>query len=488
MRPDGTFRLDARPFAAVAALACLAAAGGTYVPDEGDIPVRVWQTTERKPFREILTTPFTVHAYSDKEPLDVDAAQPDHEFLGLGVSMTDASAWMLSQLSPERRRALLEMVFSPDAGAGLSALRLNIGASDYSTALYTYDDTPGDVEMKRFSVARDDRYLFPMVKESVAVNPAMFLFAAPWSPPGWMKDTGRFVDGNFKDGNELALANYLCAYAKACRARGLPLRAVNVQNESNLSTKGRYPSCVFTGEQEARVAKVLARRLREDGLDAKVWIWDHNYYGATNRVPRQLADPDLRAAIGGVSWHSYRPPAAPMGDLHRQYPDIPFYHSEMGPAIVTDERTEFWWCDRIFDALENGCRLFTGWNLCLTDDGQPLTGPHGCAGLVAVDLDTGAFTPSPQYRVFRHIGPFVKRGARLLHVAGERDGTRLVLFRNPSGEHVLVIGCLGTSANEKKIPRARVHVKYRDEWLAVPLPYGVWSLTTVVFGAAETPQ
>ena len=300
-----------------------------------------------------------------------------------------------------------------------------------------------------------------------------------------MKDTGRFVDGRFKDGNELALANYLCAYVKACGARGLRLGAVTVQNESVLSTKGRYPSCVFTGEQEARVAKTFARRLREDGLDAEVWIWDYNYWGATNRVARQLEDVELKAAIGGVAWHSYRPPAAPMGALHRKHPDMPFYHTEMGPAITTDERTEFWWCDRIFDALENGCRMFTGWNLCLTDDGQPLVGPHGCAGLMTVDPDTGDFTPSCQYRVFRHIGPFVKRGAKLLHAEGERDGTRTVLFRNPSGEYVLVIGCVGRSTLDKKIPRARIHVKFHNEWLAVPLPFGTWSLTTVVFGGGD---
>ena len=475
----------AASLAAVCAVSA-SADSGTYFPGEGDIPVRVWQTTGKKPFREIFTTPFTVHEYTDKQPLDVDAAQPDneYEFLGVGVSMTDASCWILSHIAPEKRRALLEAVFSPDGekGAGLSAVRLNIGASDYSTALYTYDEVAGDVDMKHFSVKRDDAYLFPMVKEAMKVNPSLFLFAAPWSPPTWMKTTGRLVDGRFKDGCEAALSNYLCAYAKACRERGLELGAINVQNECNYSTKGMYPSCVFTSAQESAVAKALSCKLKEEKLDAKVWIWDHNYNHATNRVAGQLADPALKAAIGGVAWHSYRVPATPMGELHKAHPDVPFYHTEMGPSIITDVRTEFWWCDRVFEAFENGCRSFTGWNLCLTDDGQPLTGPHGCGGLVAVDLDTGDFVPSSQYRVFRHIGPFVGRGAKLLHVEGERDGTRTVLFRNPDGRHVLVIGCSGESASASKVVRrARVHVKFRNEWLAVPLPYGTWSVTTVVF-------
>ena len=321
-----------------------------------------------------------------------------------------------------------------------------------------------------------------MVKEAMAVNPAIFLFAAPWSPPGWMKDTGSFVEGRFKDGNELALANYLCAYAKACRDRGLELGAVTVQNEVELSTKGMYPSCTFTEEQESRVARLFARRLKEEGLSPAVWIWDYNYRGATNRVAKQLDDPETRAAVGGVAWHSYRPDPKWMGELHRRHPDVPFYHTEMGPAVNSPERTERWWADIVFGALENGCRTFTGWNLCLTGDGQPMTGPHGCAGLVAVDLETGDFEPSAQYRLFRHIGPFVKRGARLLHVDGDRDGAATILYRNPSGEHVLVVACGGLAEGREGPPRARVHVKWLGKWLAVPLPYGTWSITTVVFG------
>ena len=199
------------------ALAAISAASaGTYLPGEGDIDVRVFQTTETHAFRELDTSPFTGHLYTNRAPIDVDAAEARGTYKGLGVSMTDASAWILSKLSPEKRRAILEAVFSP-SGANLRGVRLNIGSSDYSTALYNYNETPGDVEMRHFSVARDDHWLFPMVKEAMAIRPDLFLFAAPWSPPSWMKTTGNFVDGHFKDGMEQALANYLLAYVKACR-------------------------------------------------------------------------------------------------------------------------------------------------------------------------------------------------------------------------------------------------------------------------------
>ena len=56
------------------ATAAGAAFAGTYLPGEGNFDVSVWQTTGDKPFREILTSPFTVHAYTNRAPIDVDAA------------------------------------------------------------------------------------------------------------------------------------------------------------------------------------------------------------------------------------------------------------------------------------------------------------------------------------------------------------------------------------------------------------------------------
>ena len=471
---------------ACGALAVGSAVAGTFLPGEGNFDVSVWQTTGEKPFREILTTPFTVHAYTNRAPIDVDAAEVRGTFEGLGVSMTDSSCYLLSRLAPENRRALLEAVFSPTKGAGLRGVRLNIGSSDYATGIYNYNENDGDVEMTKFSVARDDNWVFPMVKEALAVNPDLFLFAAPWSPPGWMKTTGNFIDGHFKDGCERAYANYLTAYVKACRDRGIDVKAVTAQNESSLSTRGTYPSCVFSAEQEAAVAKLFAARLKEEGLSTVPWLWDHNYDG-TDRLVRQLDGLGLASVVGGIAWHSYSNGEERMGELKAKYPDIPFYHTEMGPAKHDPRRNEQWWAGKLRRAFENGCESYTGWNLCLDADGQPLVGPHLCMGLVTVDPETGDFTPSAQYNLFRHIGPFVKEGAQVLRAEGDEDGMETMLFRNPDGAYVLVAVCsAGRGAQDRPKPNAgeprpKLYVKCGGEYKHLPLPYGTWSVTTLVF-------
>ena len=453
----------------------------TFVPGAGGIDVRLYQTTADKGFRELPTAEFTIHSYPAAPAIDVDTAKELHEFLGLGASLTDSSAWILANMAPEKRERLLRDLFTAE-GCNLAALRLNMGASDYSTALYSYDDTPGDVDMKDFSLKRDETYLIPMAKAIQAVRPDVYWFAAPWSPPGWMKTSGLMIGGTLKDECRGALANYFVRYLQGCAAHGIRISAVTPQNEQFCDTGGQYPCCTYTQEMETRfVVDNLKPALKAAGLDTKIWIYDHDpKLRAIERIKDQLADGKMRSAVDGVAWHCYGSPeeATNMLEVAALHPDVPFYHTENGPHIVV-ERTEWWWAAKVFNMIQCGCRLFTTWNLCLDELGMPMTGAHLCGGFTVVDSATQEVSYSPQYNLFRHIGPFVKRGARVLEAEGFRDGTRLILFRNPDGENVLVVACDGSLV--RRIQRRRIVVKYKGLYKTLPLPGGVWSVSTLVF-------
>ncbi len=455
---------------------------GAYVAGEGGETLRLFQTTADKDFREIATPGFTIHPYPAVEALDVDAAEAGHEFLGLGASLTDASAWILATMPPENGARLLRELFSPE-GCNLGAIRLNIGASDYSTGLYCYDDTPGDTEMADFSLARDDEFLVPMAMAAKAVRPDLFVFAAPWSPPGWMKTSGLMISGTLRDEFMPALARYFTKYAQAWAERGVPIDAVTTQNETMCDTGGQYPCCPYTAAQEGVfVRDHLVPALRKAGLGTKIWLHDHDPNKAgVERVRELLAMPGVAEAVDGVAWHCYCSPgeAVNMAPLKEAHPSLGFYHTENGPHVVIQDRTEWWWAEKVFNMLQNGCSLFTSWNLCLDELGTPATGAHLCGGFVVVDSATGEVSYSPQYRLFRHIGPFVERGARVMRVEGSRDGTRLILFRNPDGTNVLVVACDGTLV--RNIQRRRLVVKYRGKYKTLPLPGGIWSVSTLVF-------
>ena len=115
-------------------------------------------------------------------------------FKGVGAAMTDSSAWLLhNQLSPSTRDHVMEALFG-HTGIGVAFLRVPMGASDFTATRtpYAYDDMPlgqSDPGLKHFSIAHDQAYILPLLREAERLDPDVYVLANPWSPPGWMKAT-----------------------------------------------------------------------------------------------------------------------------------------------------------------------------------------------------------------------------------------------------------------------------------------------------------
>ncbi|MCQ2135331.1 MAG: hypothetical protein MJY67_00295 [Bacteroidales bacterium] len=463
----------------VLALAALVFQAGaqTYVPKEGEISFKVLQTTKDHSIRQVRTTPFTAHGYSSMTPIDLDQAKPSHEFMGCGICMTDASCWLLSQMDIEKRYELLKEAFS-SRGLNFSIARLNCGSSDYATELYNYNDHVGDVDMKYFSVERDEKYMIPTLKMLSQFQPDLFLFSSIWSAPGWMKDSGAMCGGALLDDYMPAFASYWAAYLKAYKERGIKINAITVQNEPATDQRGGCPATLISAQQEMQLAsKYLPSAFKKAGLDTKIWVWDQNYSGV-DRVLTTLSDPKVRKSIDAVAWHPYSGKPEQMREVLAKYPGTKMHLTERGPNIVMKkEQDENWWCDLIFGALNNGCSSYTGWNLLLDEDGQPNTGRFACGGLYEINLESGKLSRSSQWTVFRQFNPYVKRGAQVMAVEQPDKNLTTITFRNPDGSFVIVV-----SARENP-ERQRVQIKFKDQYLALPLPMNTWSMTTILVDA-----
>src|SRR5690349_21848440 len=71
---------------------------------------------------------------------------------GFGASLTESSAVVINALPEAIRQQLMQDLFSPEEGIGLSRLRQPIGASDFALGNYTYADTPDDFTLSHFSL------------------------------------------------------------------------------------------------------------------------------------------------------------------------------------------------------------------------------------------------------------------------------------------------------------------------------------------------
>lgn len=451
------------------------AIAGSYVKREGEVKFKVYQSTKHHPIHEVRNTPFSKHYYSLFSPIDLDAAKPSHEYLGTGVSLTDASCWLLSQVDIETRHKFLKSVFSKQ-GLNLSMIRLNCGSSDYATELYNYNDTKGDVEMKNFSVARDEAYMIPIIKQVYDYCPDVYTFSSLWSAPGWMKDNGEMCGGKLLDSQMPAFANYWAAYLKAYKERGIKIDAVTVQNEPSTDQRGGCPATLVSAKQEIELAgKLMPAAFKRAGVDTKIWVWDHDFI-SWERVLEVLADKGVKRNADAVAWHPYSGKPEMMQEVRKVYPDIKMHLTERGPSFALGAaQDEKWWADCIFGALNNGCSSFSSWNLVLDENGQPNTGRHPCAGLYTIDIDKGTFVESSQVRLFKHFTPFVKRGAKILSIEQPDDNMIAIAFRNPTGEYVVCI-----AAADKPMKRQSLQLKYRGEYMLLSLPMNTWSVTTVI--------
>ena len=164
--------------------------------------VQIWETT---PDQTKLLEPqpdgmFVTDDGVELPTIDVDESVTYQQMDGFGASLTDSSAWLISHtLDSSQRDRLLNDLFSPTTGIGLTFLRQPMGASDFTASgNYSYDDMPAgqtDPTLAHFSIDHDRAELIPLLKQIKTINPALKLMASPWSPPGWMKTSDSMIGG-----------------------------------------------------------------------------------------------------------------------------------------------------------------------------------------------------------------------------------------------------------------------------------------------------
>jgi glucosylceramidase len=413
--------------------------------------IHAWTTTGERRFEKIEVEGWRPLPASPQPGIEIDTTRRFQSILGFGGAFTDASCYLLSQMDGGARHKLIEELTGP-TGLQMSVGRTCIGASDYSRNAYSFDDGPDpDPDLKRFSIAHDREYILPILRAVQETNPEMYLFSAPWSPPGWMKAGGSMLGGSMRKPPMAAYAQYFVKFLQAYQAEGVKIHAVTTQNEVDTDQDGRMPAALWGQEYEAEFIKeFLGPALEKASLDTKIWLLDHNY-DLWGRVVDQLEDPAVFRYVDGVAWHGYGGKPNAMTKVHDAFPSKHTYWTEGGPDITdTAYATDFaQWSGTFAGILRNWARCIVSWNVVLDERGMPNIGPFTCGGLVTLNSRTHEITRSGQYWAFAHYSKAIQRDARVVQSSGESAGVDHVAFLNPDSSHVLVVTNRG---GEKEIP------------------------------------
>ncbi|MFC4872688.1 glycoside hydrolase family 30 protein [Negadavirga shengliensis] len=422
----------------------------------------LWLTTgdRSKLLNQETDIPITKLDDSSLPAITLSLEDKKQHIEGFGAALTGSAAYLIQQkMNPSQRHALLQELFDPGVGIGLSYLRMTIGSSDFSLSDYTYNDLPHgqtDYNLERFSIEKDREDVIPVFREIINIAPNLKIMGSPWSPPAWMKTNNNLRGGKLKPEAYEVYAEYFVKYIEAFQAEGITVDAVTVQNEPLHFTAG-YPCMEMNSEeQNVFIRDFLGPKFKSKGISTDIILYDHNWDN-THFAISILNDPETREYVSGSAFHGYAGHVDATGIVHSSHPDKGLYFTEIsGGEWATNFSDNLQWnMSNIFiGTTRNWSKNVLMWNLALDQDfGPKNNGCQNCRGVVTINNNNGQVTRNVEYYSLGHFSKFVRPGAWRVgsNTSGNMDGIEHVAFSDQSGKKVVVISNNNNEAKELKV-------------------------------------
>ena len=446
-----------------------------------------WTVSTRDNYFQSVTIPVSQEQRADAKSIVIDRSRTAQTMKGFGTCFNELGWASLKVLPETELDSIFAEMFEPGKGGNLNRGRMSMGANDFSLDYYSPAETPGDFELKDFSIERDKQNVIPMMKKALQYNPDLFFFASPWCPPRWMKKTGHYAeravteemmklyqqyfeqlqtvsmtDGLYEQGplafRSVPMSNdavpgeegkegvtgfimepeYLDAYARlfgkfvdAYRAEGVNIQMVMPQNEPN--SDQNFPSCCWTAaDLNTFVGQYLGPEMEKHNTAV--------YFGTEERpdpllVDTLLQDPQSSKYIKGVAFQWAGKDALPT--INKNYPglDMVMSEQECGNGLNNWEGAMHSW-DLQRHYLSHGVTQYYYWNTSLFYDKPSRWGWYQNS-LVTVNEDDKTWTFTPEYYELKHLSHYVQEGAKKLELGGAYDD--VLGFVNPDNSVVLVM-------------------------------------------------
>jgi glucosylceramidase len=359
---------------------------------------------------------------------------------GIGGCFNEIGGEALLSLPKDKQQEIMCNLFDGTRGCGFNFCRIPIGASDFGLDAYSYSETAGDYTQSKFSIKRDEKFLLPFIKLALAINPKMKLFASPWSPPAWMKVSGKIVgvrpDNALKDSVEIysTYALYLSKYIKAYAKEGVAISRLNPQNETDMNST--YPSCVMVPrEMNNLVMNYLIPEFKLSNVKTEIWAGTYRTYGKLEAL-ELFADKKFRNSVSGVGLQYTKP--VHLNDFRALYPTVKMMHTE-GKCYNGDnsiKQAQARWTE-ISDYLNGGVENYAYWNMILNETGKS-TWNWKQNGLITINRSTGTVIYNPDYAVMYLVSKYIRPGdVRVAHFT-TGEPTSIVLKDN-NGSYILML-------------------------------------------------
>ncbi len=459
--------IDGRVVLLLLPIAALGCAGGDTHPAPTTATV-VQTSRSGDQLAEIATLEFGDARDAGRPVIALDPSAEYQTVLGFGGSFTESTAYVLSQLSAARRDEVIAAYFGP-SGADYTLTRTHINSSDFSLRNYAYAEVPGDSLLEHFTIEEDLDDIVPLIQDAAAVSTSGFrIVASPWTAPPWMKDNNAWNDGALEPQWYPTWALYFTKYIRAYEAEGIDIWGVTIENEP-LGNGANWESMIFSPASMADFLKNhLGPRFEQDGIDAKILVYDQNRDHVEEWADIILGDPDAAKYTWGTAVHWYSStvdwyPDA-LNAVHDRYPDKAILHTEgtIDSEIPVWQDDDWYWrreatdwgydwapeedkplhpkyaptfryARDIIGGLNSWLVGWIDWNMVLDTQGGPNHASNWCIAPVIAKPETDEVYYTPLYYVLAQFSKYIRPDAVRIGVTEHPDGLMVTAFRNVDG-------------------------------------------------------
>ncbi len=374
---------------------------------------------------------------------------------GFGFSEAFGRANSLYKESPAVQQQILNLLFSPTNGAGLTILR-NIINSDSSSIEPVSPGSPTAPPNYVWDGVDSGQVWLSQQAQRYGVR----IFADAWSAPGYMKTNDDQANGGYLCGSpgaptcstgdwRQAYANYLAKYVQDYRSVGVRISNIDFVNESNLTTS--YSSMLMTPAQAADFVKVLGPTLVADHLNTQITCCDAEGWdlapGFTSAI---TSDPIANHYVKVISSHGYTaPPTTPLVSDGKHVWESEWANFDPFDPAWDDgtAASGFTWAQRIYIGLtQANLSAFLHWwgaNTSFTNSGL-------------LYFNGSTIQPASRLWAFANYSRFIRPGAVRIAATSANSSLETSAFRNINGSITIVV--LNTATSDEPVSFALQHM------------------------------
>ena len=434
--------------------------------------VQVFETSESGNQLSLRTT---FEALTEESTIALNPAKEFQTITGFGGAFTESSAYLLNQMSEEKRNEILAAYFAKD-GARYSLTRTHMNSCDFSLNNYSYTPVPGDKNLAHFSIDADKDDIIPMIQDAMAISEDGFkLFSSPWTAAPWMKDNNKWVGGKLLPEYYDTWALFFSKYVDAYKAEGIDIWGFTVENEPHGNGEN-WESMHYSPEEMTHfVQHFLGPKLEADGKGhLKILGYDQNREGIREWVDVMYKDEASSKYYDGTAIHWYESTydyfPAELQYAHQKAPDKFLIQTEACvDAEVPVWKDDKWYWKKeatdwgydwreaekkylhpkyapanryardIIGCLNNWVDGWVDWNMVLDTKGGPNWANNWCIAPVIVDPEKDEVYYTPLYYIMAHFSKFIRPDAVVIDAQNSDKELMVSAAKNPDGSIAVVV-------------------------------------------------